>query len=74
MSKKKKASTAAAAEGGTGDTTVKVLCASLGEAGVTYAKGKQFRTTAERAAALGDAVEIVGKAKQADEQEEQPAE
>lgn len=38
---------------------VKVLCAALGEEGVTYEKGSVFETTKSRAAALGDRVELV---------------
>ena len=44
--------------------TVKVLIASLGEDEVTYAKGETFETSAERAKALGDSVEIIEPAKQ----------
>lgn len=40
--------------------TVKVLCSALGEGDETYLKGQSFETTAERAAALGDSVEIIG--------------
>jgi hypothetical protein len=39
--------------------TVRVLVNSLGEGDFTYSKGDEFETTAARAAALGDAVELV---------------
>ena len=39
--------------------TVRVLVNALGEDDTTYFKGDTFQTSAERAAALGDAVEVV---------------
>lgn len=42
-----------------GDVQVRVLINSLGEGDVVYAKGETFATTEERAAALGDSVEVV---------------
>ena len=38
---------------------VKVLCPALGEDAESYVKGDTFETTAERAAALGDSVQLV---------------
>lgn len=38
---------------------VRVLINSLGEDSATYAKGETFETTAERAEALGDSVEVL---------------
>jgi len=38
---------------------VRVLINSLGEDSATYAKGEIFETSAERAEALGDSVELV---------------
>lgn len=39
--------------------TVRVLSAALGEGDLTFLKGQTFETTADRAAALGDSVELV---------------
>ena len=38
---------------------VRVLCNALGEDSSTYLKGETFDTTPDRAAALGDSVEVV---------------
>jgi len=38
---------------------VRVRAAAIGEGGVTYFAGAEFETTPERAAALGNSVEIV---------------
>lgn len=38
---------------------VRVLCNSLGEGPDVYTAGQEFETTAERAAALGDSVQIL---------------
>lgn len=51
MAKKDTSTTAA--------TTVRVVGQPVCEDGVHYTKGVTFETTAERAAALGDLVEIV---------------
>lgn len=40
--------------------TVKVTGQGISEAGVGYSKGDTFQTSPERAAALGEFVEIVG--------------
>ena len=39
--------------------TVRVLVGAVGEYEGTFEKGETFQTTAERAAALGDSVELV---------------
>jgi hypothetical protein len=38
---------------------VKVLCPALGEDAESYVKGDTFETTAQRAAALGDLVQVI---------------
>lgn len=50
---------AAAKKAAKSKVTVKVLSAAVGEEDQTYVKGQTFETTAERAAALGDSVEVV---------------
>jgi hypothetical protein len=45
----------------TGTVTVRVLYHSLAEEGRVYTRGDTFATTAERAAALGEMVEIASQ-------------
>lgn len=56
------AATDAPTAGGGGKSkvvTVKVIINSLGEGAEVYSKGQTFETTTDRAAALGDSVELV---------------
>lgn len=57
--KEAKAAAAAAKKAAVKKVKVRVLINSLGEDTATYAKGEIFETTAERAEALGDSVELV---------------
>jgi hypothetical protein len=41
------------------EVTVRVLSAAVGENGTTHLQGETFTTTAARASALGDSVEII---------------
>lgn len=52
-------SQAAAKKAAKSKVKVKVLVGAVGEDGDTHLKGETFETTAERAAALGDSVELV---------------
>jgi len=59
MAKKASSKPDAETSSDTAPVTVRVLVAALGENETTYFQGDTFTTTTARAAALGDAVQVV---------------